>query len=87
LKKTKHNEALRLQIFEVVENQMRDNNPPETNETFQRLIRLGYSEKATKMYIGQCVAVEIFNVLKHHQKFDRTRYITNLKNLPKEPFD
>lgn len=36
------NEIIREQIFKVISNQMRENNPPETKETFERLKGLGY---------------------------------------------
>jgi hypothetical protein len=83
----KHNEILRQQIFEIIANQMRDNKPKETNITYRRLVSMGYTDEDAKMYIGQCVAVEIFNIMKYQQKFDEKRYIGNLKNLPKEPFE
>ncbi len=81
------NEILRKQIFDVIENQIRDNNPPETNLTYIRLKNLGYNDFETKQFIGQCVAVEIFNVIKEKKPFDEKRFVKNLKNLPKEPFD
>ena len=81
------NEILRKQIFEIIKNQMKDNNPPETNKTFKRLIKEGYSKFETKQQIGQCVAVELFNILKYKKPFDDKRYIKNLNNLPKEPFE
>ena len=80
-------EIMREQIFEVINNQISDNNPPETRSTFQRLMKLGYSEFETKQLIGQCVAVELFKVIKNQEPFDENRYVKNLKNLPKEPFD
>jgi len=83
----KTNEILRAQIFDIIKKQMMSNDPPETKQTFERLNRLGYSEQDAKMYIGQCVAVELFNLLKYKKPFDEHRYITNLKKLPKEPFD
>jgi hypothetical protein len=79
------NEVMREQIFTIISNQIADNKPPETKITYDRLISLGYSEFVTKQLIGQCVAVEIFNVMKHGKPFDEKRYISNLKQLPKEP--
>ena len=38
------NENLREQIFVVIKNQMEENNPPETNKTYNRLIKEGYSD-------------------------------------------
>ena len=81
------NEVLRNQIFEIVKNQMKDNDPPETNLTYKRLIKLGYNDFETKQLIGQCIAVELFNIMKHGKPFDENRYIKNLRQLPEEPFD
>jgi hypothetical protein len=67
------NELLREQIFEIIQNQMRDNNPPEINLTYALLISLGYDEFGTKQLIGQCV-VEIYNVLKHKKPFDEIKF-------------
>ena len=81
------NENLREQIFVVIKNQMDENNPPETNETYNRLIKEGYSDFEAKQLIGQCVAVELYNVFKHKKPFDEKRYIRNLKQLPKKPYE
>jgi hypothetical protein len=83
----KLNEILRAQIFEIIRNQIKDNDPPETKITYNRLKTLGYSDFETNQLIGQCVAVELFQVMKFKEPFDEMRYITNLKNLPKEPFE
>jgi len=81
------NEIVRKQIFGVIKNQLKANNPPETKQTLERLKGLGYSDLDSKKYIGQCIAVELFNIFKHGKPFDEKRYISNLKKLPKEPFD
>ena len=81
------NEILKKQFLQIVNNQIKSNDPPETNETLKRLKEMGYSDKDAKILIGQCVVVEIFDIMKHHKPFDEKRYIKNLKNLPKKPFD
>jgi len=81
------NENLREQIFVVIRNQMEENNPPETNKTYNRLIKEGYSDFETKQLIGQCVAVELYNVFKHKKPFDEKRYVRNLKQLPEKPVE
>lgn len=81
------NEILKKQFLQIVDNQIESNDPPETNETLKRLKEMGYSGKEAKILISQCVIVEIFDVMKHNKPFDEKRYIKNLKNLPKEPFD
>jgi len=37
--------------------------------------------------IGQCIAVELFEVMKLKKPDDESRYVKNLKLLPKERFD
>jgi hypothetical protein len=81
----KTNKVLRNQIFEIIKNQMKSNNPPETRQNFDRLIGMGFSDLDAKKLIGQCVAVEIFHVLKHKEPFDEKRYVSNLNKLPEEP--
>ncbi|MBO9592558.1 MAG: DUF1841 family protein [Niabella sp.] len=81
------NENVRQEIFNIVNNQMTTNNPPETKETFNRLKKEGYNDFEARQLIGQCVAVELFEIMKHRKPFDEKRYISNLKQLPKAPFD
>lgn len=83
----KANERIRNVIFEAIQNQINNNKPVETAITLKRLKEEGFSEFECKQLIGQALTVEIFNVLKNKQPFDEKRYIKNLKNLPKEPFD
>jgi hypothetical protein len=81
------NEKLREQIFEIIENQLRDNDPPETKATYDRLQKEGFDDFQTRQMIGQCLAVELFDVFKFGKPYNNERYIKNLKSLPKEPFD
>jgi len=76
---------LRKEIFKIIENQVEANDPPETLKTFKRLKDQGFNDFEVKQLIGQCVAVEIYNVMKIKKPFDKERYIKNLNNLPKEP--
>jgi len=82
----KHDEMLRRQILEVVDNQLKANDPPETLQTYNRLQQNGISSADAKIYIGQCVAVELFHIMKSQQPFNEKRFISNLHNLPNEPF-
>ena len=60
----KTNKKLRDQIFEVINNQIKNNDPPETTLTYNRLIEEGFNEFQTMQMIGQCIAVELFEVIK-----------------------
>ncbi|MGZ5189963.1 MAG: hypothetical protein ACXWCZ_03025 [Flavisolibacter sp.] len=83
----KVNTELRDQILEVVNNQLKSNDPKETRITFKRLIKEGFSESDAKKLLGQCVLLEMYSVLKDGKPFNQARFIKNLNQLPKEPND
>lgn len=80
-------ELARETIFEIIANQLRANNPPETKKALKRLKEMGYDDLEAKKAIGRCIAVEIFGVIKYDKPFDLGRYVKNLNKLPEEPFD
>lgn len=79
--------AIRAAIDEILGNQLRDNNPPETRQTLDRLRKEGWSMGDARKLIAQCIVVELFDVIKNHQTFNQARFINNLKNLPAEPVE
>jgi len=81
------NPYLRAAILEAVENQMRDNDPPETNQTYGRLIAEGHSEEEAKGLIGCVIVSEMFDILKKNQAFDLDRFVKALAQLPDLPDD
>lgn len=48
----KSNEIVREQIFEIIKNQLKNNDPPETKITYDRLRKLGFNNFVTKQLIG-----------------------------------
>lgn len=80
-------ERLRKAIMEVIHNQVRDNDPPETGLTVKRLRQQGFSEEETLKLVGFVVASEVFGVLKENRPYEEERYIAALKRLPKLPWD
>lgn len=83
----KSNEIVRKEILKAVDNQLRANNPPDTRQTLERLQALGYSVKEAKVLIAQCVAIEIYKIMKDKIPFDNKRYISNLNKLPEDIVD
>ena len=75
--KMKVDKKLRDQIFEIVDNQIKANKPPETGLTYKRLIGFKYNDFQAKQMIGQCITVEIFEIGKNGKPFDGQRYITS----------
>ncbi len=74
-------------ILEVVRNQIQDNEPPETRQTFERLKTEGYTADEARRLISTAVTVELFHIMRDHQDFDRKRFVWNLAHLPREPWD
>ena len=74
-------------LVEVVENQIQDNDPPETRLTLDRLMSLGESRENAMRYIASVLSLEVFEIFKYQTPFNEERYLTNLKNLPELPSD
>jgi hypothetical protein len=79
------NKHLNAAIMEVVENQLRDMDPPETRQTYDRLLAEGIPEKEAKRLLGAVVASEIFDILKKQEPFNLARFTKALSDLPKLP--
>ena len=79
------NPHLRAAILEAVENQIANDNPPETRLTYARLLREGISEDDAKVLIGSVVAVEIFEVVNRREPFNQERFVKALNRLPELP--
>ena len=79
--------VLKHTILEVVNNQQKDLDPPETKQTYDRLIADGISDQEARRLIGCIVSSEIFDVLKQQQPFDHARFVKALNKLPKLPWE
>ena len=74
-----------LAIIEAVENQLKDNNPPEANDTLNRLMSMGERRENAMRYIATVFSIEIFEIIKNETPYNEKRYIRNLKGLPRLP--
>jgi hypothetical protein len=76
-----YNPHLKAAILEVVENQLRANNPPEVRQTFERLLAAGHSRQEAMELIGSVVVTEIWHILREEREFDREFYKSQLDQL------
>jgi hypothetical protein len=86
-KSERSNPHLQAAIIEVVENQLRNDDPPQTRQTFKRHIEAGHSEKEAKRLIACVVSAEIFDVLKKNEPFNLDRFVKGLNKLPTMPWE
>ena len=69
----------------MIDNQLRDNKPPETQYTMNRLIAMGYDNIESKKLICKCLMIEMIDAMKNNKVLNEERYIKNLLKLPEEP--
>jgi len=78
----KANPVLSQAITEVLDNQLQSNDPPETKQTYERLLGEGIKKAEARRLIGAVIAGEIYNVMKSQKPFDRERFVRRLHGLP-----
>ncbi len=81
------NPRLNAAILEIVDTQLREGTPPETGQTFERLIAEGYSPRAARDLIGCVVVNEIVEVLGRSEPYDEARFVAALRQLPRLPWE
>ena len=73
--------------MDIVDNQVRDDTPPETRRTLERLVAAGHTLEDARRLIGCVVSTEIYNVLTQHRSFDEAAYAAALQRLPILPWE
>ena len=78
-------EILNSATLKIVDNQLRDKDPPQTLATYKRLTARGHSDKEAANLIGCVVSSEIYDVLKQMKPYNQKRYLRALRRLPGLP--
>ena len=68
-------------IRQSVEQQIKDNDPPATKETYERLIKNGDDESTAMEKIISTIAEEIFESLNKDRKINEKTYSEKLRKL------
>ena len=69
-------------VFEAINNQIQGNDPPETKQTYDRLMKEIRNHDEVMKYIGVVMMAEILDILKSKKPFNKKRYIERLNKLP-----
>lgn len=75
------NLRLKKLILEVVDNQLKANDPPCTKEVYEKLQDAGYSKSEAKDKIGAVALTEIYDILKAGKSFDEAKYQKSLEEM------
>lgn len=81
-----YNREMQKVFLRAVGIQLRDNKPPETKKTYERLIAEGMSERDAKLLIASAIAFESFNIVKTGAPFNKERFVRHLNMLPDQSF-
>jgi hypothetical protein len=81
------NPQLAAAMLEIVDTQLRDRTPPETSETFARLIGMGYTPEGARQLLAHVVVREIFTVMARGEHYNAARFVAALHRLPALPDD
>src|SRR3954454_7215234 len=79
------NPKLAAAILEIVDTQLRDGTPPETRQTFDRLVAAGYTPEGARQLLAHVVVREIFTVMARGERYDAERFVAALHRLPALP--
>jgi hypothetical protein len=79
------NPELTTAILDIVDTQLRDGTPPETRQTFDRLVKAGYTPEGARQLLAHVVVREIFTVMKRGEPYDQVRFVAALQRLPTLP--
>ncbi len=74
--------AAREALDEVIENQIHDRTPPETKETFDRLVASGYPHDETMKMLGHVLLCELQDMVSRQEVFSNERFVAALNKLP-----
>lgn len=81
------NLQLKKTILEVVDNQLKLNDPPCTKDVYEKLLDSGYSKSEAKDRIGAVALTEIYDILKEGKSFDEARYQKSLEEMLQQILD
>jgi hypothetical protein len=79
---TEQLQRIQQAILQVVHQQLKDNTPPQTGETLDRLLCNGFTRSQAMDLIGRVVALEVAEVIQKGTPFDLERYTARLSKLP-----
>ena len=76
------NPQLAAAVLAIVDTQLRTGTPPETRQTFDRLVAAGYTPEGARQLLAYVVVREIFPVMARGERYDAARFVAALARLP-----
>ena len=76
-------QRLNKAVREVIDQQIYDGSPSETQDAMERLLEEGFTQDQAYDLIGMVVSAEIFEVIREGRPYNREKYASALDLLPK----
>ena len=76
------NKRLTRAIHAVIDQQIAEKNPPETLETYERLLEDGFSHEEIYSLIGHLIGMEMAEQIRGSGGINMARYVAALEELP-----
>ncbi len=83
----KTNPHIRRSILDIVDRHLSSGDPPQTRNTYQRLLAEGISDQEARELIACVVSCELFRARRDNREFDLERFSQGLNHLPVLPWD
>lgn len=74
-------QQLKKTILEIVDNQLKSNDPPVTGSAYNRLLDAGYTPIEAKEKIGAVISEKIYDILKSGVKYNEAEYEQALNEM------
>ncbi len=72
---------MKSKLLEIVDNQLKENDPPYTKETLNKLMERGKTEEESKILIAGILVEEMYDIMKNQVPFNESRYAEKLAKL------
>lgn len=81
----KQQDNIRIILEGIIDKQLKHNQPPETLQTYNRLVDNSYTDEEARLLISRALQIELYNLMRYAEPFNKHRFLQNLKHLPDLP--
>ena len=81
----KRKQSIVIAIEQIIDKQIRQNDPPETAHAYHRLLSSSFSDSEARRLIYLAMQVEFSRLMHYGEAFNNNRFVTNLGVLPDLP--
>lgn len=81
----KQQDNIRIILEGIIDKQLKHNQPPETLQTYNRLVDNAYTDEEARLLISRALQIELYRLMRFAEPFNKNRFLKNLHQLPDLP--